>query len=168
MAVNSCWLASILWTYANAPASKAALTTVASWCCDKNSIFTPGESRKMRMAAAIPLSFGSPRSRTTTSGFNSYAFSTASIPSAASAITCNCASFEIIEQVFLRHSLKSSTTITRAATTGLLLCWKIIERLGYTRQCAFESGPRLYSRTCSSCGKRVSLDHRPRCQFSFR
>lgn len=92
------------------PMHNAAFTTSSSFIAVKKSIVVLGTTWRIRFAASIPCGFGRPMSSTTRSGFNVWAFLTASKPSAASPTTCNSGRAPSIEQTDRRHGSKSSTT----------------------------------------------------------
>jgi 2-hydroxy-4-carboxymuconate semialdehyde hemiacetal dehydrogenase len=84
VAVCSSRPASALTTYPRAPVVNAASVTSHDRCSLTNRIFALGSWARIRRAAWIPSSVGSPTSKRIRSGFSSLAFSTASSPSEAS------------------------------------------------------------------------------------
>lgn len=97
--------------YPHAPLLKTAFTTSGSSSWDTTITFDPEASTDIRCAASIPCSFGKPISSRIKSGWQLWAFSTASNPSAACPTTLNCVPCKI-EQTHSRKAAKSSTTNT--------------------------------------------------------
>jgi hypothetical protein len=90
--------------YANAVDAK--LLVVDALSRQTKTIFDCGATSRILRAACIPLSLGSPLSSKIKSGFSSWAFWTASNPSAISATTCNSACVCSMEQTYCRHGPK--------------------------------------------------------------